>query len=77
MPKETEMTNRPMTLTITKRVSVKDLKLSVLGMRRRAALVAADLLYNLITEFEESEKAGVEYEDLILTVGFTPGRKNQ
>ena len=62
-------------LTITKRVTVRDLKLSVLGMRRRAALMAADLLYTLITEFEESEKAGVEFEDLILTASFTPGRE--
>ena len=64
-------------LTITKRVTVRDLKLSVLGMRHRAALVATDMLYDLVVEFEESEKAGIEFEDLILTARFIPGRKNQ
>ena len=68
--------NKP-ELTIKERISVTSLKLSVLGMRHRAAIMATDLIYTLIKEFEESGNAGVEFEDLTLTATFKPARKKR
>ena len=46
-------------IIISKRVTVRDLKLSALGMRPRAMLEADNLVIQLIDEFERLENEGL------------------
>ena len=59
-------------ISITKRVTIKELEEYVLGIRPSAERLAGRLLSELWLKFEELENDGVEFECLELTATFKP-----